>query len=239
MDEFITFVMHSKVESLDNRPKYKAYFFLRVLYYSIALFFSIAFFHEISVYLQTENLNATILGRIAYLFEAKNIYFETIRILSLPIITALIFFQCISDFSLNRVSLSFSLILSYFTCYIGLNLVKTTVLFSNPITYFVFFTLFSVAYFLILKNVLSDKQIVRFSQIWDKYLLIITYVYIVAFCLFMMTQITNDLFSETCSILIFTSMGFILAFVRRVLGLNYAISLNYIFLLPLIFIIFH
>lgn len=235
MNEFLTFTTSGVVETFEDRFKDKAYYLIRIIYYSIALVFAIGIIYELVIYFQTESIDATIIGRLSTPHEKEVLIYNFLFSLVFPFYAAYTLWFCQTKFDFKKISLSISLILATIICIIlqPLNLLPR--IGGYDLTIFLFLPVLTVALYLIISNSFSNKSIAKFRKIWKRHQLLFVYFYVLLFVLFMLYYTEYEMLNAIVNISTAVFMALILIYVRRLLGLQFAVALHYILTFPVIF----
>lgn len=236
MNEFLTFITSGVVERFEASFKEKALYLLKIIYYSIAIIFTIAIVHELFVYYQTDSLDATMIGRLNNRLDKSVLISNFLYSLIFPFYAAYTLWLCQTKFNHKNISLSIALIISTVACMIiqALNILPKVS--EYHLTAFLFMPIIAGALYLIISNLFSYNMIVRGRMIWKKYRLIFTYLYVILFVLFMLYYTETEMLNIIVNIISATFIALMLIYVRRLLGIFYAIVLHYILTIPVIIV---
>lgn len=239
MNEFLTFITTGNVEHFENNPKEKYLYLLRISYYTSALLLTIAICYEMVGYMSWGSFESTILGNMYDVIEYKEHLGFLLKTIISPLIAGFALWLCTDKFNFENICLSISIIISTITYYIvdPLNIIKLHnigFIEELDVAKYIAFCIFTGLMYLILLNSISYNFIRKFRLYWNKYLPQITYGYIALFVLYMLTFINLNVINVLACTSASLFIGFLLVYVRRLLGLKYAMILHYIILLPLI-----
>lgn len=234
MNESLTFITTGVVETFEDKLKEKVCYLFRIIYYSIALVFTIGVVHEFIIYLQTDSIDATIIGRISNPLDKDVLIYNFLFSLIFPFYAAYSLWYCQAKFDYKKISLSISLILATIVCILiqPLNILPRIA--GYDLTAFFFLPIITIALYLIISNILSYKSIAKFRTIWKKHQLIFIYLYVVLFIIFMLYYTEYNILNIIVNVIIAAFMALMLIYVRRLLGFYYAITLHYVLTLPVI-----
>lgn len=235
MNEFLAFTTSGIVETFEDKFKDKAYYLLRIVYYSIALVFAIGIVHEMYVYMQTDSVDATIIGRITNPLDREVLIYNFLFSLLFPLYAAYTLWFCQTKFDFKKISLSLSLIVATTMCILmqPLNLLPRVG--GYDLTIFFFLPIITFALYLIISNAFSHKSIAKFRALWKKHQLVFQYTYVLLFVVFMLYYSEYEMINIIVNIATAIFMALMLIYVRRLLGFNFAVALHYILTFPVIF----
>lgn len=234
MNEFLTFITSGVVERFEASFKEKALYLLKIVYYSIAIIFTIAIVHELFVYYRTDSLDATMIGKLNDRLDKDVLISNFLYSLIFPFYAAYTLWFCQTKFNHKYISLSIALIISTIACMVIQSLHILPKVADYHMTAFLFLPIIAGALYLIISNLFNYKMIVTGRMIWKKYRLVFTYIYVLVFVLFMLYYTKTELLNIIVNIISASFVALMLIYVRRLLGMYYAITLHYILTIPVI-----
>lgn len=234
MSEFLAFIVSGTIECFESNFKQRLYYFLKIVYYSIAIIFTIGIAHEVIIFLQTDSIDETIIGKINESLDQETLIYNFLFSLIFPVYAAYTLWLCQVKFNHKKISLSLSLIIATIICILAKpHNILPKVADCNLIV-FLFLPIIAMAFYLILSNIFTYKMILRGKEIWHKYRLLFTYIYVLLFILFMLYYSEAQLLNIIVVIISSAFLALMLIYVRRLLGFYYAIALHYILTMPVI-----
>ncbi len=234
MSEFLAFILSGRIERFESNFNQRLYYFLKIVYYSIAIIFTIGIAHEVIIFLQSDSIDDTVIGKINVSLDQETLIYNFLFSLIFPIYAAYTLWYCQVKFNHKKVSLSLSLIIATIICILvkPYNIIPKVA--DYNLTIFLFLPVIATAFYLILSNVFTYKMILRGKDIWQKYRLLFTYLYVLLFILFMLYYSEAQLLNIIVVIISSAFLALMLIYVRRLLGFYYAIILHYILTIPVI-----
>lgn len=234
MSEFLAFILSGTIERFESNFKQRLYYFLKIVYYSTAIIFTIGIAHEVIIFLQTDSIDETIIGKINEKLDQETLIYNFLFSLIFPIYAAYTLWLCQVKFNHKKISLSVSLIIATIICMVTKPYNILPKVADYNLTVFLCLPVIATAFYLILSNIFTYKMILRGKDIWQKYRLLFTYLYVLLFILFMLYYSEAQLLNIIVVIITSTFLALILIYVRRLLGFYYAIILHYILTTPVI-----